>query len=242
MLTLKQIKLLIIEDDDKLRTLMAQYFAKHECQVTTLPSGEEAISQIKHKNPHVVILDINLPGQNGFEICKSLRPDYQGHIIMLTARDEPYDNVLGLEIGADDYLIKPTELRVILAKINTYIRRQNTQQEPSRNSSCLTQETTNKLSFGRLQIHPSKRKAFVNDTPIALTDSEFELLHHLALSPGTIQSRASILQATRGIDYDGFNRSVDSKIVKIRKKLSEAGLPDDTIASIRGKGYSFQPE
>lgn len=221
--------ILIVEDDLELAQWMSDYLQQYNFIVTLHHEGDHAVELIQDTKPDVLILDINLPGKNGFDICKSVREKYQNPIIMMTANDEELNEVLGLELGADDYLSKPITPRVLLARINAQLRRQNKQKEASQQI----------LEFGGLQINMNAQTVILDDELIELSSAEFELLWVLASHAGKEIMRQDLIKEIRGFDYDGFDRSIDVRISRIRKKLHDSQNPPKKIKTIWGKGYLF---
>lgn len=228
--------ILLVEDDPELSGLMSRYLSKYGAKIDVLSSGEHAIKTVMEQKPDVIILDASLPHTDGFTICREVRANYLGIIIMLTAREEDFDQVLGLEFGADDYLVKPTELRVLLARIQAHLRAKHR----VGNKVAANPIDEKKLSFGQLCIDTVNRNIQFKQQDIPFSDTEFDLFVACASKAGEIVSRAYLLDCMRGIDYDGLNRSIDAKIVTIRKKLRDFTGNDEIIKTVRGKGYLFQ--
>ena len=224
--------ILLVEDDARLSALIQEYLEKENMTVMIESRGDLASKKIIDEQPDLVILDLMLPGRDGLEICRDVRPHYNGPILMLTALAEDIDQVVGLELGADDYVAKPVLPRVLLARIRSLLRRVG-QIENARYSS------KDKMTFGQLCINKKNHQVYLNDTLIDLSTSEFELLWFLAIHAGEIVSRDSILEALRGIDYNGQDRSVDIGISRIRKKLDDNAAQPYRIKTIRAKGYLF---
>ncbi len=222
------IHIVIVEDDRALADWMAHYLVQHQFQVTLEHDGGRALETIKKVQPDLIILDINLPHKNGFDICKEARVFYQQPIIMVTANDEEFDEVLGLEIGADDYLSKPVTPRVLLARIHAQLRRN--QQSQSLN---------NRLVFDALCIDFDAQTVTLGDHTIILSSAEFEVLWVLAKHAGREILRKDLIKEIRGFDYDGFDRSIDVRISRLRKKLFDVDNPPKKIKTIWGKGYLF---
>jgi DNA-binding response OmpR family regulator len=187
---------------------------------------------VRRDTPDLVILDLGLPGQDGFSICKQLRPMYRNPILILTARDNDIDHVLGLELGADDYVIKPIEPRVLMARINALLRRSKTQPTVENKT----------LRFGRLVINSVARSVSLNDQSIALSSNEFELLVFLASHAGQIQSRETLFHQLYRREYDGVDRMLDVRISHLRKKLGDEADSSERIKTIWGQGYLFVPD
>ena len=229
------LKILLIEDDNRLSVLIQEYLQKQAIQVSIEHRGDRACNRIISESPDLVILDLMLPGMDGLEICKAVRPQYAGPIIMLTARDEYIDQVVGLEIGADDYITKPVQPRVLLARIRALMRRFS-------NSTSIQPEQTienRQFSYGYFTINASAREAKLGSELLDLTTNDFDLLWLLASNPGVIFTRDAILESLRGIDYDGIDRSVDIRVSRLRKKIGDDTSHPLRIKTIRGKGYLF---
>ncbi|MFT3961214.1 winged helix-turn-helix domain-containing protein [Propionivibrio sp.] len=230
-------RILLVEDDDRLAKLTAEYLQKNDFDVTIEARGDTAETRILSDDPDLVILDIMLPGKDGFEVCRSVRARYKGVILMLTARDEDLDQILGLELGADDYLAKPVQPRLLLARIKALLRRtpapSETADAPGENSEAA------ELSFGNFRISQATRSTHLGDETIDLTTAEFDLLWLLALHAGSILSRDDLLQQLRGIGFDGLDRSIDARISRLRRKLGDDPENPTRIKTVRGKGYLF---
>ena len=232
------LKILLVEDDSRLSALIQEYLQKQAMLVSIEHRGDLACDRIIADSPDLVILDLMLPGMDGLEVCKAVRPQYAGPIMMLTARDEDIDQVVGLEIGADDYVTKPVQPRVLLARIRALMRRF------SNNGSAVQAQQSEKseYSYGSFTISISAREAWLHDEALDLTTNDFDLLWLLASNPGKIFTRDAILESLRGIDYDGIDRSVDIRISRLRKKLCDDTGHPQRIKTIRGKGYLFVKE
>jgi two-component system OmpR family response regulator len=225
------IRILLVEDDERLAELTAEYLTKNDMQVTIEPRGDTAEARILAEQPDLVMLDVMLPGKDGFEVCRAVRPNYRGVILMLTARDEDFDQILGLEMGADDYIAKPVQPRVLLARIKALLRRLPTNEGPATESE--------KMVFGQFNISQSTRTAVLSSQNIDLTTAEFDLLWLLASHAGNVLSRDDLLQELRGIGFDGLDRSIDARISRLRKKLNDDPENPTRIKTVRGKGYLF---
>jgi len=226
--------ILLVEDDVRLSALVVEYLQNNGLQIETEFRGDTAVDRIIALQPDLVILDLMLPGLDGFEVCKQVRPNYHGPILMLTAKDEDIDQVVGLEIGADDYVVKPAAPRLLLARIRALLRR--SEPESHQQESTVKQD---KLSFGRLTIHSDSRTVSLNQTDIEFTTTEFDLLWLLAIHAGKILSRDDISQALSGIEYDGLDRSIDIRISRLRKLLHDDSTHPKGIKTVRGQGYLF---
>ena len=227
------IRILLVEDDERLAKLTAEYLSRNDLSVSIEARGDTAEARILGEQPDLVILDVMLPGKDGFEVCRAIRQQYRGVILMLTARDEDFDQILGLELGADDYIAKPVQPRVLLARIKALLRRLPTTSESSDNTESESQV------FGQFRISQATRTATLNAQPIDLTTAEFDLLWLLASHAGNVLSRDDLLQELRGIGFDGLDRSIDARISRLRKKLNDDPENPTRIKTVRGKGYLF---
>jgi len=222
-------KILLVEDDNKLALLVQQYLDQAGFNVKIEGDGSQAIKTIQDFQPDLLILDIMLPGKDGLTICKEIRPKFSAPILMLTARNEDFDQVLGLEFGADDYVIKPAEPRVLLARIKALLRRTN-----------FTTKTSNSpLTFGSLTIDTSSRDVWLEQKKIILSTHEFELLLIISEKAGTILSRDYLFKKLYNREYDGLDRTMDVRISQLRKKLGDHAEDAYRIKTIWGKGYLF---
>ncbi|MCH8531700.1 MAG: response regulator transcription factor [Saccharospirillum sp.] len=216
-------RLLLVEDNDDLALLTQQFLQASGYQCKVIRNGLEARDYIVEQQPDLTILDVMLPGLDGLAICRQVRPNYKKPILMLTARTDPTDEILGLEIGADDYLFKPVEPKRLLSRIRAMLRRATEFNEASDSSNA--QEV--------LFIDKRNRVVTCYGEPIDLTGPEFDLLSLLASQPGQVFSRDAIMQSLRGIEYDGFSRVIDMIVSGLRAKLPF----EEVIKTVRGKGY-----
>lgn len=223
--------ILLVEDDKRLASLIEQFLTHNNFNVHVLQRGSEVVPYLKRHQPDIILLDIMLPELDGFSIIKKIRVDFVNPILFLTAKDSDFDHVKGLELGADDYIIKPVEPHVLLARINNALRRAST--------PTLTQ--SQELTFGQLHINNSMRTVKLNGLSVELTSHEFELLWLLANKAGDVQSRDFIHQTMIGREYDGFDRSVDVRVSRLRKKLNDDLSSPTRIITVWGKGYVFSP-
>jgi DNA-binding response OmpR family regulator len=219
--------LLIIDDDAKLNELLKDFLKDFGFDVITATQPASGLKKIKQAAPDLVILDIMLPEMDGFEVCRTIRQTSNVPIIMLTARGQITDKVVGLELGADDYLAKPFEPRELVARIQSVLRRTR----PSKD--------TRSLSFNRLTIDPSKQVVLLDGRSVDLTTNEFRALVLLAGNAGKILNRDQILLELRGIDCDAFNRSVDITVSRLRQKLKDNPKSPEFIKTVWGSGYVF---
>ncbi|MBD9416378.1 response regulator [Pseudomonas sp. PDM16] len=229
-------QILIVEDDQRLAELTQEYLQGNGLQVAIESDGARAAARILKEQPDLVVLDLMLPGEDGLSICRKVRGQYNGPILMLTARTDDMDEVLGLEMGADDYVCKPVRPRVLLARIRALLRRSEGGAEVP------PVENLRRLEFGPLVIDSALREAWLRDAGIELTSAEFDLLWLLAANAGRILSREEIFTALRGIEYDGQDRSIDVRISRIRPKIGDDPMHPRLIKTVRSKGYLFVAE
>ncbi len=227
--------ILIVEDDQRLAELTREYLESHGLSVGIEADGARAAARILRERPALVVLDLMLPGEDGLSICRKVRGEFDGPILMLTARTDDMDEVQGLETGADDYVCKPVRPRVLLARIRALLRRREGSAEP-------VAENQRRLEFGPLVIDNAMREAWLAGRGIELTSAEFDLLWLLAFNAGRILSREEIFNALRGIEYDGQDRSIDVRISRIRPKIGDDPMHPRLIKTVRSKGYLFVRE
>ncbi len=220
--------ILIVEDDDALAQLMGERLSKEGFLVSIVCDGLNAQAAIRNQNPDLVVLDIMLPGIDGFEVCRRVRPEFKGAVLMLTARDGDIDHVLGLELGADDFVVKPVRPRILIARIRALLRRTQKQVE----DHCAPV-----INVGDLQVDASRREASFKGKPVELTTLEFDLLRLLAEKAGAVMSRNDIHLAVYGTPYDGLERSIDVYISRLRQKLGDDPANPQYLKTVRGAGY-----
>ncbi|EGQ9938465.1 response regulator [Vibrio vulnificus] len=225
-------KLIIVEDDIKLQQMLSDYFMSQGFSVITVDNGTDAPEMILNEKPALVLLDLMLPGQDGLSVCRQIRDAYNGKILMLTASDDDFDHVAALEIGADDFVNKPIKPRVLLARVRMLLRRPD----------VAVNQDANNCRYGTLKLNRIRRECQLADQTINLTDGEFDLLWLLATSAQQVLSRESLTKALRGIEYDGVDRTIDNRVVTLRKKLNDTTTPPKKILTVRGKGYMFMPD
>ncbi|MCG8613763.1 MAG: response regulator [Pseudomonadales bacterium] len=238
-------RILIVEDDERLADLTKEYLETNGLIVGVEPNGAHAVERIKNEKPDLVVLDLMLPGEDGLSICRRVRPFYSGPILMLTARTDDLDQVLGLEMGADDYTSKPVRPRVLLARIRALLRRVKEQGVSGAESAAASDEDQGeqtRLVFNDLVVDKAMREAWLNDESIDLTSAEFDLLWLLASNAGNVLSREEIFTALRGIEYDGQDRSIDVRVSRIRPKIGDDPVHPKRIKTVRSKGYLFVKE
>ena len=223
--------LLIVEDDDQLAELLLEYLGMHGFELSRVSSGDAGAEAILETQPELVILDLMLPGMNGLDVCRRVRDAYFGAILMLTASQSEADHVAGLELGADDFVTKPIEPRVLLARIRTQLRRLGVGMESSRNGK------NGILNIGSLEIDTSSRKVSVAGQQVPLTTMEFDVLSMLANDAGNVVKREDLYTHVIGIEYDGNDRGLDVHVSRIRRKLQRSGFDPSQLKSVRGVGY-----
>jgi OmpR family response regulator RpaB len=214
-------KLLLIDDDEKLAEPLKQYFARYELTLESETHPLQAIEKLRQESYDLVVLDVMLPQIDGFETCRRIRQFSEIPIVMLTARGEVMDRVVGLELGADDYLPKPFEPRELVARIQNIFKR-------SRSSQSI-------FLFGELSVDLDRKQLKINDEAVDITSTEFGLLGLLIQNQDRVLSRDEIMQALRGIDADIYSRAIDVLVSRLRQKLQRAEL----IRTVRGQGYQF---
>ncbi|HEX4925570.1 MAG TPA: response regulator transcription factor [Bdellovibrionales bacterium] len=219
---------LLIDDDVKLASLLKDYLLQHGIELIAAHTPDDGLKLLATRQPAVVILDVMLPGRDGFDVCREIRRTSQIPILMLTARGETTDRIVGLELGADDYLGKPFEPRELVARMNSILRR-----------SSQTRGAGASLRFGALEIRPSERNAYLNGALLDLSTGEYELLALLASHPGKKFDRDEIMNHLKGFDADVFSRSVDILVSRLRAKLGDNSKTPKFIKTAWGTGYVF---
>ncbi len=222
---------MVVEDDESLADWIGDYLLENGFDISLSNRGDEAINLIRIDDPDMVILDINLPVKDGFEVCREARDFYDKPILMLTARGDESDEVNGIESGANDYLIKPVRPKALLARVNSLLQRNTNSNQTSRQHQ-----------FGHFKIDAESRSVYLADTQIDVSSHEFNLLWLLTENAGNVLSRDEIVNQMRGIEYDGFNRSVDILVSRLRKKLDDNSSRPTKIKTVWGKGYVFAPD
>ena len=223
---------LLVEDDRELAQMVKEFLELHGFQISIEDRGDTAIDRIISESPDAVILDVNLPGLDGFGVCRAVRQKFSGPILILTARGDEVDEVVGLEVGADDYLAKPARPRVLLARLRAHLRK--TSQDASR--------ANDRIEVGSLVIDASRRTAECDGQSLELTTAEFDLLWLLAENVGQVLNRSHIYEKLHGFQYDGVDRSIDLRVSRLRKKLEENPNNPRRIKSVRGVGYMLSME
>jgi DNA-binding response OmpR family regulator len=221
-------KVLVIDDDERLNALLTRYMDRFGFAVHSATDPRTGLRLLKSEPPDILILDVMLPEMDGFAVCRKVRETSRVPIIMLTARGEVMDRILGLELGADDYLAKPFEPRELVARVQAVLRRGS---PPDNNQE--------RLRIGNLDVDWATRCARLAGRDLGVTTSEFELLALLVRNPSRVLSRERILDGTRGIDWEAYDRSIDVLISRLRQKLGDDAKHPSFIRTVRGAGYVF---
>ena len=219
--------ILVVDDERNIVELVRLYLEKEGFTVHAAADGEQALVQFDRTAPDLVVLDVMLPKMDGFEVCRELRRRGDVPILMLTARSEDVDAIVGLELGADDYVTKPFNPRALVARVKAILRRTDATVRGGR-----------PIAVGNLRIDPRRREAYVDDRRLDLRTREFDLLAALARDPGVVLSRDALLEDVWGTDFPGETRTVDVHVAEVRKKLGDDGPQVETV---RGVGYRLVP-
>ncbi len=234
-------KILVVEDEITLQDTLAYNLKRQGYEVETAGDGSAALESARRLRPDLIVLDVMLPGIDGFEVCRILRQEMNTPVLMLTARDDEIDRVVGLEVGADDYMTKPFSMRELMARVKAMLRRvrlirEETQNVPS--SAAVTNPQV--ISLGNLELDQSRHELRRDGVPLQLKPKEFELFLFLAQHRGQVLSREFILEHVWGWDYFGDSRTVDVHIRWLREKIeADPGAPS-RIVTVRGAGYRFE--
>ena len=219
-------RVLIIDDDERLGALLHEYLGRFGFDVRTAAHPEAGLRRLKSESPDIVILDVMLPEMDGFAVCRKIRETSRVPIVMLTARGDVMDRIVGLELGADDYLPKPFEPRELVARIQAVLRRGKTIDEEV-------------LRVGPLELNRTARSARLDGKELILTTAEFDLLGLLVRNRGRVLTRDRILDETKGLDWESYDRSIDVLVSRLRQKLGDDAKRPAFIRTIRGTGYSY---
>ena len=224
-------RILIVDDEPPIVNMLAYNLKRANYEVLIARDGEEALRQARQGQPDLIILDLMLPKLDGLEVCRALRRERDVPIIMLTARDDEIDRVVGLELGADDYVVKPFSVRELMARVKNVLRRTNQQTAAAASTSV--------IQVGALTVDLARCEAHWDGVQLKLTTLELRLLHTLALHAGQVLSREQLLEQVWGYDYYGDLRAVDAAIKRLRARLREVALEAEIIATVRGVGYKL---
>ncbi|MDP4104762.1 MAG: response regulator YycF [Bacillota bacterium] len=226
-------KILVVDDEKPIADILQFNLKKEGFEVYCAYDGNEALNMVEEVQPDIILLDIMLPLRDGMEVCREVRKKYDMPIIMLTAKDSEIDKVLGLELGADDYVTKPFSTRELIARVKANLRRHQALTGPAPTE----EEDTNEIEIGSLVIHPDAYIVSKRGETIELTHREFELLHYLAKHIGQVMTREHLLQTVWGYDYFGDVRTVDVTVRRLREKIEDSPSHPTWIVTRRGVGY-----
>lgn len=233
-------KILVVEDEPALQETLAYNLEKQGYQVETTGDGRAALNLARQLKPDLILLDIMLPGMDGFEVCKTLRREMNVPVLMLTARDDEIDRVVGLEVGADDYLTKPFSMRELMARVKAQLRRSAVIREELEKIKSSETSAHDILTYGNLSVNQTRREVTLNNTPLMLKPKEYELLLFLAQHRGQMLSREFVLERVWGWDYIGDSRTVDVHVRWLRQKIETDPATPSRIVTVRGGGYRFE--
>jgi two-component system, OmpR family, response regulator RegX3 len=223
-------RVLLVEDEKSIRSAVAAYLEREGYWVTPAEDGQVALEAFSKHKFDVIVLDLMLPKVSGEEVCRRIRNASDVPIIMLTAKGEEEDRIAGLELGADDYLVKPFSPRELVARVRALLRRAHVDSEPQRD----------RLQFGDLEVDVTGHKAFLQGNELDLTASEFKLLTTLARYPGRVYSRMELVEKVLGYDFEGYERTIDSHVKNLRAKLEDDPRDPTYIWTVHGVGYRFE--
>ncbi|MFA6222605.1 MAG: response regulator [Desulfomonilaceae bacterium] len=218
---------LIVEDESKIADLLRDYLVSAGFTTTTVERGDIAVAEVRKNGALLVLLDIMLPGMDGMDVCREIRKFSNVPIIMITARVEEIDRIIGLELGADDYVCKPFSPREIVARVKSVLRRSQ------------PQPTEPQLRAGPISMDCATREVYVGEHPLILTPNEFALLRALMARPNRVFTRGELLDLVQGYDFDGYDRTIDSHIKNLRKKLAKKIPEQEIISTVYGVGYKL---
>ena len=232
-MTMAKGKILVVDDERKILSLVRAYLEREGYQVTEAVDGHQALETFRHETPDLIILDIMLPGIDGLEVCREIRRTSAVPIIMLTARDEDSDKLIGLELGADDYITKPFSPRELVARVRAVLRRSHLIETPKL--------APGRLTLGGLVLDEERFEATCHSHPLTLTPAEFRILAALARNPGRVLSRTQLLDIALGETYEGYERTIDVHIKNLRRKLAATGGGEGcVIVTVYGIGYKLK--
>ncbi len=223
-------KVLVVDDDSHIVELIKLYLEKEGFTVITANNGKAAIDKFKSESPDIMILDVMMPEMDGWDVCREIRKSSNTPIIMLTAKGETFDKVLGLELGADDYMVKPFETKELIARVKAVLRRSESN-DPAKQDE---------LNFTNLSINISNYELKINGKIMEIPPKELELLHFLASHPNRVFTREQLLEEVWGFDYFGDSRTVDVHIKRLREKLELVKDADWQLKTVWGVGYKFE--
>lgn len=226
------LRALIVDDEVPLTTVVGSYLVKNGFEVHTAHDGPAGLSQARHVDPDVVVLDVGLPGMDGFEVCRQLRTFSDAYVVMLTARDTEVDTVVGLSVGADDYVTKPFSPRELVARIQAMLRRPR---RDNRGRALSSEHPPREI--GALRVDPASREVHVDGSEILLTRTEFDILAALSARPGLVMGRRQLIEAVWGGNWVGNDNIVDVHVGHLRRKLGDDPAQPRFVSTVRGVGY-----
>ncbi|NER79717.1 MAG: response regulator transcription factor [Leptolyngbya sp. SIO1D8] len=224
-------KILVVDDDPAIRNLVFRFLSKQDYQMESAADGKSALAAFEQFNPDLVVLDVNLPDANGYDLCEEMQARTGVFVLMLTSRSDEADKIRGFSQGADDYLTKPFSLGELEVRVGAILKRQRP----------VTTAEQQRLTFNSLEIDPVRREVTLDQESVPLTALEFDLLHFLASHPGRVWRRAELIQKVWDYEYVGDQRVVDVHIGQIRKKIEQDTTQPAMIQTVRGVGYKFEP-
>lgn len=233
-------KILIVEDEIALQETLSYNLKKQGYEVEIASTGPTGLDTARATHPDLILLDIMLPGMDGFEVCRILRQEMSTPILMLTARDDEIDRVVGLEVGADDYLIKPFSMRELLARIKAMLRRVRLIRQEMETTAAINSPVSEILKFDNLEVDITRREVRINGIPLNMKPQEYELLLYFAQNRGKVLSREYIVDKVWGWDYIGDSRTVDVHVRWLREKIELDPAMPTRIVTVRGAGYRFE--
>ncbi|MBI4180771.1 MAG: response regulator transcription factor [Chloroflexi bacterium] len=226
-------KVLVVDDESKIVTLLRAYLVREGYQVVEASDGNQALEVFQQETPDLIILDLMLPGLDGWEVCREIRRSSEVPIIMLTARDEDADKLVGLELGADDYITKPFSPRELVARVRAVLRRTQ--------SAKTTVPSLKRLTLGNLVLDEERFQATCHGHPLTLTPTEFRILAALVRDPGRVLSRTQLLDIALGETYEGYERTIDTHVKNLRQKFTAVGAGEGChIITVHGIGYKIE--
>ncbi len=234
-------RILIVDDEATVREMVGFNLRADGHEVTFAGDGNEALAVARDTQPDLIVLDVMLPGRDGFDVCRTLRNESNVPILLLSARGEEVDRVVGLEIGADDYLSKPFAMRELVARVRAMLRRQRMSREAEPVNDAGPSPSTRSLVVGDVTVDVARHEAFVAGNPVRLTAKEFALLEYLARHPGIVLSRDALLREVWGYDFPVGTRTIDVHIGWLRQKLEDDPARPKRILTVRGHGYRLVP-
>ena len=232
-------KILVVDDDKNILDVLKYNFTKEGYEVVITDNGISALELARQLHPAIILLDIMLPGMNGFDVCRTLRKEMTVPILILTARTEEVDRIVGLEIGADDYISKPFSIRELTARVHSILRRSQWQQGPQ--STPKQEENSPQIVSGELELDTSRHEVLRHGVPMKLSPLEFKLLEFLMRHHGQVFSREQLIESVWAYDYEGGTRTVDVHIRALRRQIEVDPAKPRHLMTVHGFGYKFEP-